>query len=84
MTAERTGTFRQIKGEEDMQKITVEMNPEQIGKFRFYLCDRENAEATIRKYVTDIRTFFRYLGENRMVDKQSFWPIRNGCFSSMP
>lgn len=53
-----------------MQKITVEMNPEQIGEFRFYLCDRENAEATIRKYVTDIRTFFRYLGENRMVDKQ--------------
>lgn len=53
-----------------MQKIITELNPEQIEEFRDYLYERENAQATIQKYVTDIRTLFRYLGENRTLDKQ--------------
>lgn len=47
-----------------------EMKMEMIEEFRGFLYERESAESTIRKYTTDIRTFFGYLGEDRTVDKQ--------------
>lgn len=53
-----------------MQKVVAEMKREQMDEFRCYLVERENASATVQKYLTDIRTFFRYLGEETMVDKQ--------------
>ncbi len=53
-----------------MEKIMAEMRPEQIEAFKLYLLERENAGTTIQKYLTDIRTFFGYLGKERMVDKQ--------------
>ena len=53
-----------------MQKIITELNPEQIEEFRDYLYERENAQATIQKYVTDIRTLFFFFLENRTLDKQ--------------
>ena len=34
-----------------------------------YLYERENARATIGKYMTDMRTFFRYLNGRRQIDK---------------
>lgn len=48
------------------EEIKIEMTEE----FRSFLYERENAEATIQKYMTDIRTFFLFLGEDHMVDKQ--------------
>ena len=53
-----------------MEKIEAELKPEQIEAFKLYLLERENAGTTIQKYLTDIRTFFGYLGKERMVDKQ--------------
>lgn len=47
------------------EEITIEMTEE----FRNFLYERENAAATIQKYMTDIRTFFLFLGDNHMVDK---------------
>lgn len=47
-----------------------EMKMEMIENFCSFLYERENAPATIRKYMTDIRTFFFYLGTDQAVDKQ--------------
>lgn len=53
-----------------MEKFVVEMKIEQIKEFKAHLIQQEKAMATIRKYITDIRTFYHYLGKNNMVDKQ--------------
>ena len=39
-------------------------------EFKEYLYERENAEATIQKYLTDIRTFFRFLGDDMIINKK--------------
>ena len=31
-----------------------------LNQFKAYLLERENSPATIQKYLTDIRTFFRF------------------------
>ena len=53
-----------------MQTLETNLNPESIETFETYLYERENAPATIRKYVTDIRTFCRYLGEDHLISKK--------------
>ena len=53
-----------------METIKVKMEPEMLESFERYLYEQENANATIRKYVTDIRTFFCYLGDELTVDKK--------------
>lgn len=57
------------EGETDMQKVSIKIRRDQIEEFKVYLYGRENAEATIQKYLTDIRTFFKYLGEDLTVDR---------------
>lgn len=42
---------------------------EKLKAFERYLYERENARATIGKYMTDMRTFFRYLNGRRQIDK---------------
>lgn len=53
-----------------MEKL-FEMKEEQLEKFEAYLYERENAAATIRKYLTDIRTFFQYLNGGFTIDKRT-------------
>lgn len=53
-----------------MKKISEEITHESLEQFEMYLYERENAEATIRKYMADVRTFFTFLGKNRTVDKK--------------
>ena len=50
-----------------MQNNKVELNKVQMEEFKEYLYERENAEATIQKYLTDIRTFFRFLGDDLII-----------------
>lgn len=54
-----------------MYSMTGTIRAEQLEKFREYLLERENAEATIQKYLTDIRTFIKYLGGVQTLDKKS-------------
>ena len=54
-----------------MYSMTGTIRAEQLEKFREYLLERENAEATIQKYLTDIRTFIKYLGGEQTLDKKS-------------
>lgn len=45
-----------------MQKQSIVIEPHKsIKEFRLYLLERENAPATIDKYLTDINTFCRFL-----------------------
>lgn len=53
-----------------MQQYSVEIKREQMEEFKIYLYERENAEATIKKYLTDIRTFFRYLEQDFIINKK--------------
>lgn len=71
-----------------MQNITAEIKREQIGAFREYLNQRENADATIKKYITDISTFLRYLNNESTIDKQKLldykeWLLRRYAVSSV-
>lgn len=50
-------------------KNTVILEPKQLADFEAYLYDRENAEATIKKYKSDAGAFLRYLGEDCRADK---------------
>ncbi len=56
-------------------------------KFKNYLQERENAPATIEKYVRDIHTLMQYIGENQLVDKDKLlkykqWLMDNYAVSS--
>ena len=54
-----------------MQKQSIVIEPhEAISEFRLYLYERENAQATIDKYLTDIRTFCKFLNQNYEITKQ--------------
>ncbi len=52
-----------------MTERAIQISERNIKEFELFLYERENAEATIRKYKTDIQTFFRFLGEERVVNK---------------
>lgn len=41
-----------------------------IGDFGEYLRERENAAATVEKYVRDVRTFYRFLGNDPAVSRK--------------
>lgn len=51
------------------ETIVIRVSTEDINRFEHFLYERENAIATIRKYKTDIRTFFRFLENERTVNK---------------
>lgn len=61
---------------------------ENLKLFELYLLERENAPATIQKYKTDVRTFFRYLGDRQEITKECLiryknWLIENYALSSV-
>lgn len=56
--------------------------------FREYLYERENSEATIQKYLTDLRTFYQFLNGKKKIDKQHLiaykeWLVENYAVSSV-
>ena len=54
-----------------MQKQSIVIEPhETIKEFRLYLYERENAKATIDKYLTDVNTFYKFLNHNYEISKQ--------------
>ena len=52
-----------------MEKDYFLIKKENLKAFEEYLYERENARATIEKYMTDMHTFFRYLDGYRQIDK---------------
>lgn len=53
----------------EQEKFTLDPG-KAIADFRDYLYERENAKATISKYMTDINTFYKYLNGNYEIDKK--------------
>lgn len=49
--------------------VKVEISMKSMGTFETYLYEKEKAEATIQKYIRDVRTFFDYLEGNFIIDK---------------
>ena len=50
--------------------FSIEVSDSAIKKFSDYLYERENAHATVNKYITDIKKLFTFLGEERKIDKK--------------
>lgn len=71
------------------QKKKLTINPaEDIENFRRYLYERENAEATVRKYSTDIGTFIKYLDGMFDINKERIlkyksWLLENYAVTSV-
>lgn len=70
------------------QTVSIVVSMEQIQEFEQFLYERENAEATIQKYKTDIHTFFRFLEGNQEIDKKRLleykeWLISQYAVSSV-
>lgn len=49
---------------------TVQVTEADRREFRQYLLEQERSNATIQKYMTDIRTFFSFLNGNELVTKE--------------
>lgn len=50
--------------------LSMTINDSDLTDFKAYLYERENSNATIEKYTTDIRTFYHFLGDSRSINKQ--------------
>ncbi len=53
-----------------MQKEYVLIHRDMVAEFRVFLRNRENAEATISKYLRDINTFLKYCGKEGAISKE--------------
>lgn len=53
-----------------MEAVTVIISEKDIENFSKYLYERENAEATIQKYVSDVRRFYDFLENEKIIDKR--------------
>lgn len=53
------------------EKVLTIQGQKDIEAFREYLYNQEYSSATMRKYVTDVRTFLKYLGEKTEVSKRN-------------
>jgi len=71
-----------------MNNTTFILKEEDMNEFRYYLQERENSEATIEKYMRDVRKFMEFAGTEQPVDKEKLlkykeWLIANYAVSSV-
>ena len=71
-----------------MNNITFVVREEDMNEFRYYLQERENSEATIEKYMRDVRKFMTFAGTDQPVGKEKLleykeWLIENYAVSSV-
>ena len=71
-----------------MNNITFVVREEDMNEFRYYLQERENSEATIEKYMRDVRKFMTFAGTDQPVGKEKLleykeWLIENYALSSV-
>ena len=53
-----------------MNNTTFILKEEDMNEFRYYLQERENSEATIEKYMRDVRKFMAFAGTQGMAYKK--------------
>ena len=71
-----------------MNNITFVVREEDMNEFRYYLQERENSEATIEKYMRDVRKFMTFAGTDQPVGKEKLleykeWLIENYAVRSV-
>lgn len=71
-----------------MNNITFVVREEDMNEFRYYLQERENSEATIEKYMRDVKKFMIFAGTDQPVGKEKLleykeWLIENYAVSSV-
>lgn len=54
----------------ELVDFSIEVSESKVKEFVDYLYDRENANATVDKYVADIKKFFFFLSNKRIIDKK--------------
>ena len=54
-----------------MEKKRLTIKKDMIEEFIDYLTERENAKATKMKYCSDLKTFFKFLGEKKTIEKET-------------
>lgn len=69
----------------ETKKITIE--PDDLKGYEIHLREREYAPATISKYLTDVRTFLRYLDDGKTITRDNLltykeWLIGNYAVAS--
>lgn len=70
------------------KEVLFHLKEEYIEQFKEELFERENSSATIRKYITDIHTFYSYLGDDKAINKTRIvlykeWLIEHYAISSI-
>lgn len=66
----------------EMEKDWIEIpESDKIEKFQDYLYEQENADATIRKYLTDVKKLYAYLGNERKITKKTLLNYKNWLLS---
>lgn len=71
-----------------MEKVNVQIRPQMLEEFREYMEEKENAPATIEKYLRDVRTFLKYSGRETQITKEHLlkykeWLIENYAVNSV-
>lgn len=64
-----------------MEKLQIEISENNVEEFALYLYKRENAEATIQKYTADIWRFWRYLGKEKVINKNTLLEYKEWLLS---
>ena len=61
-------------------EFSIEVSEDSISKFADYLYERENANATVNKYIADIKKFFSFLGGNGQINKKRLLQYKEWLF----
>ena len=60
----------------EMRKIMTAMD-ELLEEYREYLWDEERSRATVEKYLRDVKVFMKYLGEERIMNREKVREYKN-------
>lgn len=71
-----------------MEYVSFCLQENDLTDFKQYLQERENSNATIEKYIRDVRKFIVFAGRNKKVDKEMLlaykeWLIQHYAISSV-
>ena len=53
----------------EQMDFSIEVSESEIEKFADYLYQKENAKATINKYMADIKKFLSFLADDKRINK---------------
>ena len=54
----------------EQMDFSIELSESEIEKFADYLYQKENAKATINKYMADIKKFLSFLADDKRINKK--------------